>query len=85
MYQVYILKSKKNNTLYVGYTNNLERRLQEHNIGRVAYTRNLRPWNLVYYESFVSLEDAKRREKGLKYFGKAFGQLRNRIKNSLNV
>lgn len=42
------------------------------------------PWNLIYYESFVSLEDAKIREKSLKYFGKAYVQLKLRIKNSLN-
>jgi len=84
MYHVYIIKSKEDNSLYVGYTNDIERRLQEHNSGRVGYTKTHRPWTLVYYESFVSLEDTKEREKGLKHFGKAFGQLKKRIKNSLN-
>ncbi len=84
MYHVYILKSKKDNSLYVGYTNDVQRRLQEHNKGQVAYTKDHVPWDLVYYEAFASLEDAKQREKGLKYFGKAFGQLKRRIKNSLN-
>ena len=84
MYHVYILKSKKDNSLYVGYTNNIERRLQEHNRGLVEYTKNCKPWNLAYYESFTSLEDARTRERSLKYFGKAFGQLKHRIKNSLN-
>ena len=84
MYHVYLLKSKKNNTFYVGYTNNIKRRLQEHNTGLVEYTKKFRPWSLIYYETFVSLKDAKLREKSLKYFGKAFKQLKDRIKNSLS-
>jgi len=76
MYHVYLLKSKKNNTFYVGYTNNIKRRLQEHNTGLVEYTKKFRPWSLIYYETFVSLKDAKLREKSLKYFGKAFKQLK---------
>ena len=46
-------------------------------------TRKYLPWALVYYESFHSLEDAKKREKALKYFGKAYAQLKSRIMNSL--
>ena len=84
MYNVYILKSRKDNSLYVGYTNNITRRLQQHNNGAVKYTQNRRPWTLVYYETFISIEDARQRERNLKYFGKAFGQLKRRIKNSLN-
>ena len=84
MYYVYILKSKKDNSLYVGYTNDVERRVWEHNNSKVGYTKGSKPWSLIYYESFISLEDAKQREKNLKYFGKAFGQLKRRIKNSLN-
>jgi len=84
MYHVYLLKSQKNDSFYVGYTNDLKRRLQEHNTGLVEYTKKFRPWSLIYYETFTSLEDAKLREKSLKYFGKAFRQLKSRIKNSLN-
>ena len=85
MYHVYVLKSKKDHSLYVGYTSNIERRFEEHNRGLVTYTRNRFPWELVYYETFISIEDARRREKNLKYFGRAFGQLKGRIKNSLNT
>jgi putative endonuclease len=84
MYHVYLLKSKKDNSYYVGYTNDIERRLKEHNQGYVEYTSTRKPWNLVYYETYASLEDAKARENKLKRFGKAFGQLKRRIKNSLN-
>ena len=78
------MKSEKDNSLYIGYTNSIERRLKEHNKGLVNYTQVRKPWILVYCESFSSIEDAKVREKNLKYFGKAFGQLKYRIRNSLN-
>jgi len=84
MYHVYILRSIKNNSFYIGYTNNVERRLKDHNSGLVEYTNKNMPWEIVYYESFTSLLDAKKREKSLKYFGKAYSGLKLRIKNSLN-
>jgi hypothetical protein len=40
--------------------------------------------DVVYYESYISLEDARKREKSLKYFGKAYSQLKSRIAMSLN-
>ena len=83
MYKVYLLRSKKNGSFYIGYTNDIDRRLKEHNSGMVEYTRKYKPWVLIYYESFISLEDAKGREKNLKSFGKAYGQLKRRIMNSL--
>ena len=84
MYHVYLLKSEKKNIFYIGYTKNIEQRLKEHNASLVQYTKKHIPWLLVYYESFASLEDAKIREKSLKFFGKAYTQLKRRIKNSLN-
>jgi putative endonuclease len=83
MYHVYLLKSKKNNGLYIGYTRDIQRRLKQHNSGKVEYTRKHLPWNIIYYESYISLEDAKKREKSLKYFGKAYTFLKNRIPQSL--
>ena len=74
MYHVYILKSEGYGSLYIGYTNNIQRRLEEHNRGLVQYTQERKPWKLVYYESFTAIEDARLREKNLKYFGKAYGQ-----------
>ena len=83
MYQVYLLKSLKNNSLYIGYTKDLNRRLEEHNAGLAEYTRKYLPWTLIYYESYLSLEDAKKREKSLKHFGKAYSLLKNRITSCL--
>jgi len=83
MYHVYLLKSRKNNSLYIGYTKDIENRLKQHNAGLVGYTKKYLPWNLIYYESYLSLEDAKKREKSLKYFGKAYSSLKGRIALSL--
>jgi len=85
MYHVYILKSEKNKSLYVGYTSDIDNRLQKHDNGLVGYTKKYRPWELIYYETFKSLKDTIEREKSLKYFGKAYGRLKRRIKNSLNI
>jgi putative endonuclease len=83
MYHVYLLRSRKNESFYIGYTNNIQRRLSEHNDGTVEYTKKYKTWQLIYCESFISLNDAKIREKSLKHFGKAFSLLKSRIKYSL--
>lgn len=66
MYYVYILKSEKNGKLYKGFTNDLKRRIKEHNSGHSTFTRNNGPWKLIYYEAFIYKEDAKREELFLK-------------------
>jgi putative endonuclease len=83
-YQVYLLKSQRKEIFYIGYTNDIKRRLREHNSGLIGFTKKYAPWNLVYFEAFLSLEDAKKREKSLKNFGKAYTQLKFRIKGSLD-
>lgn len=65
-YYVYILQSKKNNSLYIGYTSDLKKRLQEHNSGESKATKPFRPYNLIFYEAFLNRIDAKNREKYLK-------------------
>jgi len=79
MHFVYILKSKKTERLYVGFTSDVSRRLAEHNEGLSGYTKAHIPWDLIYYEAFNNSALARKREKSLKYFGKAYGQLKNRI------
>jgi len=84
MFYIYILKSKKDNKLYIGYINNLKRRIKEHNSGDNKSTKFWRPFELIYYEAYKSEDDAKRREDMLKLFGRALGGLKCRIKLSLN-
>lgn len=63
---VYMLKCK-DNTLYTGYTNNLEHRLQMHLSGKGAkYTRGRGPFEVVYTEGFITKEEALRREYQIK-------------------
>jgi putative endonuclease len=67
-YFIYILASKKNGTLYIGVTNSIERRVEEHknkldsNCFTAKYDVNI----LVYFEKFQYIDDAIKREKQLK-------------------
>jgi len=79
MYFVYILKSKSNNQIYISSTNNLERRLQQHNNGQEISTKRYMPWILYYYEAYVSESLAKTREKRLKNNGNAIRELKKRV------
>ncbi|MFA5820698.1 MAG: GIY-YIG nuclease family protein [Candidatus Gracilibacteria bacterium] len=63
---VYILKSEKNGRYYVGSTNNLNRRIKEHNTGQQKATRYIVPLKLVYMEEFDTILAARRRELKIK-------------------
>jgi len=65
-YYVYVLRSKKTKGLYIGFTTDLKKRLEEHNRGQVFSTKPYLPWQLIYYEAMLNQDDAKRREKYLK-------------------
>ena len=66
MNYVYIIKSKRDFKRYIGLTNNLKRRLNLHNSGKVQATKNRKPFELIYYEEFEDRIDAAKREKFLK-------------------
>ena len=59
---VYILLSLKDNKTYTGSTNNLQRRLLEHQLGKVKATKNRLPIKIIYSEKFETLEEAQSRE-----------------------
>ena len=63
---VYLLFSEKDHRTYVGSSDNLERRIVEHNNGKTASTRNRRPLKLIYKEEFETLIESRTREKYLK-------------------
>lgn len=66
MNYTYILKCS-DNTLYTGWTNDLEKRLKAHNSGKGAkYTKTRLPVEIVYYESFEDKIDAMKREYAIK-------------------
>ena len=83
MYYVYILKSTQDDKLYIGYTNDLRRRLIQHNTSSSKATKSRLPLKLVYYEVYLSEKDAKDREFKLKRFAGSYTHLKHRIKNSL--
>ena len=66
MYYVYVLRSLKNKRLYTGSTNNLERRIAEHNSGQSKYTRQTVPFELIYKEGYLTKSEAYKREVYLK-------------------
>ena len=69
----YILSSKPNGTLYIGVTNNLERRTWEHKEGSIkGFTKQYPTSTLVYFEWFNDITNAIRREKQLKKWNRAW-------------
>ena len=66
-YFVYILTNQNNTVLYIGVTNNLERRIYEHQKELVeGFTKRYQTHKLIYFEQTESVDDAIRREKQLK-------------------
>lgn len=63
---VYVLRSKKDNKFYTGYTKNLKLRFEQHAKGLVESTKERRPLKLVYFETCISQKDATHKEKYLK-------------------
>lgn len=83
MYYVYVLFSLKSKRLYTGYTSDLKKRLTEHNLGiGGSYTKKNQPFKLVFYEAFLSKEDAKKQEL---FYKSGYGRevLRGKIEKSL--
>lgn len=83
MFYVYVLYSLKDHALYFGCTGDLRVRFAQHQEGKVQSTKSRRPWKLVYYEAYASREEAFDREKQLKRYAKAWGQLKRRIQRSI--
>jgi putative endonuclease len=80
MFFTYVLISERDNKFYVGFTDDLEKRIQEHQKGTVTSTANRRPLRLIYYEACLNEKDALKREK---YFKTGFGRpfLKNRLES----
>jgi len=66
MYHVYVLLNKDKNKTYTGITNNLKRRISQHNKGYGKYSKLHGPWVLVYFETLTRRVEARKREKYLK-------------------
>jgi len=66
-FYVYVLRSlSKKDYIYVGFTTDLKRRLTEHNSGSEFSTKPHIPYDLIFYEAYLNVKDAKRREEYFK-------------------
>jgi len=81
-YYVYVLNSNDYNFIYVGFTTNLRRRYKEHNNKEELSTKAYAPFELIHFEAYRHIKDAKRRER---YFKTTKGRavLKNMLKESL--
>lgn len=71
-YYVYIVTNTHNTVLYIGVTNDLERRINEHQSGKIpGFTSRYNCSKLVYFEQTVSIDDAITREKQLKKWSRS--------------
>ena len=75
MYYVYLIRDKQTKETYIGYTNDLKRRLKEH--------QDKNP-ELIYYEAYKSEKDARKRELKLKQRGQTIRRLKERLKDSIS-
>ena len=73
MHYVYFLRDLSKDSVYIGYTSDLRRRLKEH--------EDKKP-ELIYYEAYKNEEDARNRERMLKQRGKSIRWLKSRLKNN---
>lgn len=85
MFYTYVLYSLKSKRLYVGYTENLKQRVNEHNKGIGGnYSNKNKPFKLIFYEAFLSKEDASKQEK---FYKSGYGRevLKEKIEKSLKI
>ena len=76
MFYIYFLKKQKSNYIYIGFTDDLQRRMKEHKKDKLNY-------DLIYYEAYLLEKDAREREYKLKEYGSALGHLKRRLHYSL--
>ena len=81
MFYLYLIRNE-GGEFYIGSTNDLKRRLDEHNEGKNTSTR-FHSWSLVYYEAYLTLKAARDREKKLKHDGRVRRFLMERIRKHL--
>ncbi len=76
MHWIYVLRNRSNDELYYGYTNSLERRLKEHEVGNKC--------KFIYCEGYLSELDARERERKLKHYGQTRTHLKRDSKDRLS-
>ena len=73
MFFIYVINSLSRKYIYVGMTNDLDRRIKEHNMGQNRSTKAYKPFELILKEEYATRDEARKREKYLKSgIGKEF-------------
>ena len=85
MYYAYVIKSLIKKWVYIGCTDDLRRRIQQHQAGKTSSTKPYRPFKLIYYEAYLSKADARKREYQLKHHNQSKELLLKQVENSLNM
>ncbi len=80
MYYFYVLTFLKNDKLYLGFTNNLRRRIQDHKSGQSDFTSRNGDFSLIFYEAYLNKKDSQEAER---YFKTGHGRevLKEKLKN----
>ncbi len=84
MYYVYVLYSRTEDEFYLGSTEDLKKRLRQHQQGENQSTKKAQDWIVSYYEAYLTEQAAKKRESRLKRSGKAYHSLKERIRDSID-
>jgi putative endonuclease len=81
---IYVLKSQRDNNLYIGCTADINKRISEHNTGKVLSTKGRRPFQLIFQEKFENKYEAFNKER---YYKTAKGkkELKNKIINYCEI
>lgn len=79
-YYVYVLESQKDGNLYIGVTDNIDRRVQQHNLGKSKSTRPRRPFKLIYFEIFDDKQLAYKQEWRFKNTSEGNIEMRQKAK-----
>ena len=81
---MYVIQNDETKEVYIGYTDDLKRRLQEHNNAGLKFTTRKRgEWRLIYVEGYRAEKDARDREQKLKAHGSGKQELMKRLKASM--
>ena len=81
MHYVYLLRSQINSKkIYIGFTGNVERRLEEHNKAEKGFTSRYQPWELIYFEAYSDKSSATMREVQLKKHANTTQRLKKRLR-----
>ena len=84
MFYVYVLYSQDREEFYLGYTEDLKKRLASHRGGENRSTKKAQDWIVSYYEAYLTEGVARQRESNLKRSGKAYHSLKQRIRGSID-